>query len=81
MTTTVLAPVGLEASVPAREGDTTCTTGDSLDGEGDGPGDTPMLGDILDAGEEGGWLADANDWDEEVASNTVAGLPEHKDLA
>lgn len=81
MTTTVLAPVGLEASVPAREGDTTCTTGESLDGEGDGPGDTLVPGDVLDAGEEGGWLVDANDEDEEAASNTVAGLPEHTDLA
>lgn len=61
MTTTVLAPVGLQESVPAREGDTTCTTGDSLEGEGDGPGDTLMLGDVLEAGEEGGWLVEAND--------------------
>lgn len=69
------------ASVPAREGDTTCTTGDSLEGEGDGPGDTLMPGEVLDAGEEGGWLVGANDWDEEVASSTAAGLPGHRDLA
>lgn len=81
VTTTVLAPEGLGATVPPREGDTICTTGDSLDGEGDGPGDTLMPGEVLDAGEEGGWLVGANGWDEEAASKTVVGFPGHKGLA
>lgn len=53
VTTTARVPGGLEDSVPPNEGETTCTTGDSRDGEGDGPGDTLMPGDVLDTGEDG----------------------------
>ena len=53
LTRRVRVPGGLEASVPPSEGETTRTTGDSLDGEGDGAGDTLMPGDVLDTGEDG----------------------------
>lgn len=50
-TTTVLLVGGLGEGASDREGETTCTTGDSLVGGGEGPGETLVTGDILAAGD------------------------------
>lgn len=57
-----------------NEGETTCTTGDNLDGEGAGPGDTLIPGDILDTGEVGN--CPLEDCEEVLTTTMAAGLPE-----
>lgn len=52
-TITVLVTGGLGEGASGNEGETTCTTGESLDGEGARPGDTIIPGDVLEAGEAG----------------------------
>lgn len=54
-TTTVRVTGGLVEWVMAGiVGDTTCTTGDSLEGDGVDTGDTLIPGEVLAAGEDGG---------------------------
>lgn len=52
-TITVLGTGGLADGASGREGDTTCTIGESLEGDGVDAGEMCIPGDVLDTGEGG----------------------------